>query len=268
MNRRSGASAARLQPFSRLAQSVFVLPLAVATISSQAQNSVELPQVVVSGSRLPVTPSGLAQSVTVIDQKQLLETNPARLEDVLARVAGVYVDQAGKTGGFSSFYMRGAENSHLLIMIDGVKVNDPTTTRGSAYDLSSIDVHQIERIEVLRGPASAIHGGEALAGVLNIITKKSAQAGVAGVAYGAVGQDGYKKAGGTVSVGGEVLRGQLSLGHSRDGDSAEDGSLRLNTLSGSLRLAPGTALEGELFIHRADRKSDAFRTTVVARGWP
>ena len=73
-------------------------------------------------------------------------------------------------------------------MIDGVKVNDPTTTRGSAYDLSSIDVYQIERIEVLRGPASAIYGAEALAGVVNFITKKGKQSGVGGSAYGAIGQ--------------------------------------------------------------------------------
>ena len=233
------------------------LPL-VAQAQDKAASTTELPQVLVSGSRLPVTPSGLAQNVTVIDQRQIQESNPARLEDVLSRVEGVYIDQAGKTGGFSSLYMRGAENSHLLIMVDGVKVNDPTTTRGSAYDLSSIDVHQVERIEVLRGPASAIHGGEALSGVVNIITKKSAQAGLSGAAYGAAGQGHFAKVGGTVSVGGDAVRGHVNVGHSRDGKSSEDGSLRLNTLSGSLRFAPNASMGGELFVHRAERKSDAF----------
>ena len=146
----------------------------------------ELGQVLISGSRLPITESGLAQNVTVIDQRQIQESSPARLEDILGRVAGVYLDHAGKTGGFSSLYMRGAENSHLLVMVDGVKMNDPTTTRGSAYDLSSIDVHQVERIEILRGPASAIHGGEALSGVVNIIMKKPTQPGVSGSVYGAL----------------------------------------------------------------------------------
>lgn len=129
------------------------------------------------------------------------------------------LDQAGKTGGFSYLYMRGAENSHLLIMVDGVKVNDPTTTRGSAYDQPSIDVQQIERIEVLRGPASTIHGGEALAGVVNIITRRSTQSGVSGNAYGAAGQDHHRRVGATVAVGGEAVRGQVSVGNSRDGSS-------------------------------------------------
>lgn len=255
MNERTPASRHRRTPQAALAALLFTSPLGV--LAQQA--ATELPPVVVSGSRLPVTPSGLAQSVTVIDQRQIQESNPARIEDVLARVAGVYIDQAGRSGGFSSLYMRGAENSHLLIMIDGVKVNDPTTTRGSAYDLSSIDVHQVDRIEVLRGPASAIHGGEALAGVVNIITKKSAPAGVSGSGYGAAGQDGYRKLGGSVSAGNELLRGQVSLGSARDGSSgSDDGYLRQNNFYGSLRLAPGGPVEAEAFAHRTERKSEAF----------
>jgi len=219
----------------------------------------ELGQVLITGSRLPLTESGLAQSVTVIDQREIQESSPARLEDIIGRVAGVYVDQAGKTGGFSSLYMRGAENSHLLVMVDGVKVNDPTTTRGSAYDLSSIDVHQVERIEILRGPASAIHGGEALSGVINIIMKKPTQPGVSGSVYGALGEDRYQKLGGSIAAGGDVVRGQLSVGRSREGSRGDDdGYLRLNTFSGSLRVTQNSSLDGELFLHRADRLSDAF----------
>ncbi len=248
-----------------LASSMLVLPIALSPRVAQAQDSAravttaaQLAPVVVLGSQLPATPSGLAQNVTVIDQKQIQETNPARLEDILGRIPGVYVDRAGKAGGFSSLYMRGAENSHLLILIDGVKVNDPTTTRGSAYDLSSIDVHQIERIEVLRGPASAIHGGEALSGVVNIITRKSTQSGVSGSVYGAVGQDQHRKLGGSVDAGNDVLRAQLSVGDSRDGSAAGEGSQSLQTFSGSLRVTPGASVEGVLFARQAQRKSDAF----------
>src|SRR6185503_4916958 len=117
--------------------------------------------------------------------EQLRQHPPARLEEVLGRLNGVYVDSAGGTGGFTSLYLRGAENSHLLVLIDGVKVNDPTTTRGSAYDLSAIDVSQVERIELLRGPASAVHGGEALAGVLNIVTRPTGDSAFGASAYGA-----------------------------------------------------------------------------------
>jgi vitamin B12 transporter len=254
---RSYAGRCVKKPMAALVATMVVVPQGA--LAQQAATQGEAPMVVVSGSRLPMTPSGLAQNVTVIDQREIQNINPARIEDLLNRAAGVYVDQAGRSGGFSSLYMRGAENSHLLIMIDGVKVNDPTTTRGSAYDLSSIDVHQVERIEILRGPASAIHGGEALAGVLNIITKRSAAAGVSGSAYGAVGQDGYRKLGASVAAGNDVVRGQLSVGAARDGRSGgDDGYLRQNNVSGSLGLAPGGPVDAEAFLHRTDRKSDAF----------
>ena len=268
MRERSPSGTARRKLTSVLAGSLAVLPLAATvptplraqeTPGGRAATTQELPLVGITGSRLAVTPSGLAQSVTVIDRKQIEESSPARIEDILGRLTGVYVDQAGKTGGFSSLYLRGAENSHLLIMIDGVKVNDPTTTRGSAYDLSSIDVDQIERIEVLRGPASAIHGGEALAGVVNIITRKPTQTGVSGSVYGAAGQDRHRTLGGSVAVGGEAMRAQLGVGHRREGSSgADDGHLRVNTFSGSLRVTPGASIEGELFVHRAERLSHAF----------
>ena len=94
-----------------------------------------------------------------------------------------------------------------MILIDGVRVNDPTTTRGSAYDLSSIDVAQLERVEVLRGPASAIYGADALAGVVNFITRKGAATGVGGSAYASIGQYEYQKVGGTVSAGNDMVQG-------------------------------------------------------------
>jgi vitamin B12 transporter len=145
--------------------------------------------VVVTGTRLPVTSAGLAQNVTVIERAEIQTSAPSGIEDVLSRVTGIYVDQAGSAGGFMSMYLRGAENSHLLILLDGVRLNDPTTTRGSTYDLSSIDVNQIERIEVLRGPASAVYGGEALAGVMHFITRRASVNGIAGSGYAAVGGD-------------------------------------------------------------------------------
>ena len=224
------------------------------------------PEVLVTGSRLPITPSGLAQSVSVIDSRQIQQFDPGRLEELLSQVHSVYVDSPG-AGGFSSLYMRGAENSHLLVLIDGVKVNDPTTTRGSAYDLSSIDVSQIERIEILRGPASAIHGGEALAGVMNIITRPIIDSGIQGSAYGSAGQDGYARAGSNVSASNQTWTGQLGVSTSRDGDSGDDSTLRLNTFSGYLRFAPTSMLGSEIFLRHTDRESVAFPTTVADHGW-
>lgn len=238
-------------------------PLALAPSAAPAQtvsptSGGQLSSVVVTGSRLPLTESGLAQSFTIIDQAAIRQMTPSNIEDVLGRIDGVYVDSAGKAGGFSSLYMRGAEQSHVLILIDGVKVNDSTTTRGSAYDLSGIDVQQVERIEVLRGPASAIHGGEALAGVVNIITKRTSTAGISGSAYAGVGQGSQDSVGGALAFGNELLNTQVNLGRRRDGWGAADGSQSVETSAATLRIKPDKTYGAELFARQSARKSDAF----------
>ncbi len=248
---------------SRPGLSLLVTLLAATPVALHAQSGVgssttDAPSVVVTGTRLPLSASGLAQNVTIIDRQTIEQANPARIEDLLAQVTGAYVDQAGKSGGFASMYMRGAENSHLLIMLDGVKLNDPTTTRGSAYDLSSIDIAMIDRIEVLRGPASALYGGEALSGVVHIITRRTPRPGVSGSVYGALGGGHHRKLGGSVAFGQPALQAQVSVGRSDEGSAGGDATLRLNTLSGWVRFAPAATLQGELFAHRAERKSTAF----------
>jgi iron complex outermembrane receptor protein/vitamin B12 transporter len=228
-----------------------------APLAAQAQ-APGTPTVVVTGTRLPLSAAGLAQNVTIIDRAEIEANHVARIEDLLARVTGAYVDQAGSSGSFVSLYMRGAENSHLLILLDGVKLNDPTTTRGSAYDLSSIDVSQIDRIEVLRGPASAVYGGEALAGVVHIITKRAALQGLSGSAYAAAGGDHHRKAGAVVAFGADTVRAQIGAGHAGEGSSSEDSKLRLNSVNGSVRFAPATAFNAELFGSHIERESEAF----------
>ena len=213
---------------------------------------------VVTGTRLPLSAAGLAQNITIIDRQEIENSHVARLEDLLIRTVGVYTDQAGQSGGFVSLYMRGAENSHLLVMLDGVKLNDPTTTRGSAFDLSALDVSQIERIELLRGPASAVYGGEALSGVLHIITRRAAASGFSGIGYAAVGGDHHLKIGGTLSFGQDNLSAQLSAGRTEEGDSDTDSKLRLNTVSGSARLAAHEWFNIELFGSHVERNSEAF----------
>ncbi|HEY6511823.1 MAG TPA: TonB-dependent receptor [Burkholderiaceae bacterium] len=242
-------------PFARRALAVLcaALPLAAA----QAQTS-GTPTVVVTGTRLPLSAAGLAQNITIIDRQEIEASHVARLEDLLIRTVGVYTDQAGQSGGFVSLYMRGAENSHLLVMLDGVKLNDPTTTRGSAFDLSALDVSQIERIELLRGPASAVYGGEALSGVLHIITRRAAASGFSGIGYAAVGGDGHRKLGGTLSFGQDNLSAQISAGRTEEGDSDSDSKLRLNSVSGSARLAAHEWFNIELFGSHVERNSEAF----------
>ena len=228
--------------------------------SARAQGTVAAGEaVVVTGTRIALTPAGLAQQVTVIDQRTIQLMGVARIEDLLAQVTGAYVDRAGAAGGFASLYMRGAENSHLLILLDGVKLNDPTTTRGSAYDLSSLDLAQIERIEVLRGPASAVYGGEALAGVVHIITRRASVRGLAGSGYVGAGGDGHRRIGGQFAFGTPALQGEVGAGHSQEGSTgANDARLRVNTVKGALRFSPLEGVDANVFATEVQRKSEAF----------
>jgi vitamin B12 transporter len=131
------------------------------------------PEVVVTGSRVATTPDEIAANVTVLERDEFDVEKPTKLADVLRRVAGVHVDQVGGRGGTGSVYVRGADPNYTLVLIDGVRVNDPTNARGGSFDLSALDIADVERVEIARGPYSAVYGGDALAGVINIVTRQA-----------------------------------------------------------------------------------------------
>ena len=117
----------------------------------------------------PVQRSGSA--VSVIRAEDIQAGNPASLADVLRGVPGLSVTEAGGPGKLSTVFLRGAEARHTLVLIDGVRVGDATST-GGEFDFANLVTTDIERIEVLRGPQSALYGSDAIGGVINIITRK------------------------------------------------------------------------------------------------
>lgn len=239
---------------------VAVLAAASRAFAQQAAAPVyEAEGVVVSASRLPNTASGLAQSVSVITGEELRALNPTDTKSAISTVTGIHVDQVGKAGGFSSVYVRGAEQSHLLVLIDGIRVNDATTTRGSAFDLSEIDLASIERIEVLRGPGSAVHGGEALAGVINVVTKQGAAGKPKVSAHIGAGEFGYRKAGANVGGGTERVRYAFTAGHEASGEHGDEEAFqRLNTVGASLKFTPSETAAVDFSMRHARRKSEEF----------
>jgi outer membrane cobalamin receptor len=130
-------------------------------------------EIVITGSRVATTPDDVAANVTVLSREDFDVEKPRQLSDVLRRAAGVHVDQVGGRGGTGSLYLRGADPNYTLVLVDGVRVNDPTNARGGSFDFSTFDVADIERVEIARGPYSAVYGGDALAGVVNIVTRRA-----------------------------------------------------------------------------------------------
>jgi vitamin B12 transporter len=128
-------------------------------------------EIVVTASRIATPLKEIATSVTIITKQELEQTKKVTVIEVLQEVLGISILQSGPVGSSASVMLRGANSEHTLVMIDGVEVNDPITP-ARTYDFSHLRVEGIERIEILRGPQSTLYGSDAMAGVINIITKK------------------------------------------------------------------------------------------------
>lgn len=131
----------------------------------------KLNDVVITATKTKANTIELASSISVIDSTQISNSNANNVFDLLKNETGISFTRQGGTGTLSNIYLRGANSSHTLVLIDGVEVNLPNDPSG-VYDFSALPIDNIDRIEVLRGPQSTLYGSDALAGVINIITKK------------------------------------------------------------------------------------------------
>ncbi len=110
-------------------------------------------------------------STSTISKKTIEASHQNELEEVLKSIPGVEISSTGGPGGQTSIFMRGADSKTLLVLIDGIMVNDPGQPNRGA-NIANITLESVERIEVLRGPQSVLYGSNAVSGVINIITKK------------------------------------------------------------------------------------------------
>lgn len=130
----------------------------------------EMPVMVVTatGDESPI--STLAHSITVISSQEIEKHGWATLPQALRHVPGLHIVQSGAPGSVVSVFIRGTRSQHVLVMVDGVRINDPSRATRSA-DIAGIDLSGVERIEVVRGPQSGLYGSDAFSGVINIITQ-------------------------------------------------------------------------------------------------
>ncbi|GAO38343.1 vitamin B12 transporter BtuB [Sphingomonas changbaiensis NBRC 104936] len=128
-------------------------------------------EIVVTASRAPQSAAETGQAVTVLDRDLIEQRQAVIVSDLLAQTPGVAVSRNGGVGGFTGLRIRGAEAEQTLVLIDGVKVNDPSSP-GGGFDFANLLADNIARIEVLRGPNSVPWGSQAIGGVVNIITAR------------------------------------------------------------------------------------------------
>lgn len=180
---------------------------------------VPVPEVAISAARSERDVLDVPGNVTVIDRKAIDESGARDVPDLLRREAGVFVtntttNREGYTVEFRGFNNGGGNGSSTLVMIDGRRVNEPSS---SVADWAFIPLDMVETIEVVRGPASALYGDNALAGVIHIRTRRPEE-GLEGVATGRIGT--YDTYGGSLWVGGgagPVRASALFDGESTDG---------------------------------------------------
>jgi vitamin B12 transporter len=153
----------------------FILGWATNTLSqgqAPIEKALELEPVVVTATVAPTPLGRTTAPVTVISREQIAAQQATSVTELLRQVPGVHINQSGARGGVSSVYVRGSDPNFTVVLIDGIKVNDPTNSRGGSFDFSTLSTDNIARIEIVRGPLSAVYGSDALGGVINIITRR------------------------------------------------------------------------------------------------
>ena len=197
-----------------------------------SRDTVHLPELVVTATRVPVSPNAVTASVTRITGEDLAARGVRFVLDALREVPGATVVPTGSFGGVTSLFLRGGQSNYVKVLVDGVPVN----RAGGAFDWSSLTTNNLDRIEVVRGPASVIYGSDAVSGVVQIFTRRG---------QGRPTIDTRAEVGtfGTVNWDGGVSGGSQRIAYSADvsrfttdGTYAFNNRYRNSVGSGSLRL--------------------------------
>lgn len=135
-----------------------------------------LPDVAVTATRVPTELDRIPAGVTVITRRMIEEHGFNTLTDALTGIPGVRVSPAGGPGGQASLFVRGSNSNHVLVLRDGMPINDPSEATG-AFNFGVDTLSDIERIEVVRGPMAALYGSGAIGGVINMISRRGTKDG-------------------------------------------------------------------------------------------
>lgn len=147
--------------------SISLVALLATTPAFAQSGDVELDEIVVTANRNPSEMSRTGVSVTAVPQEEL--RSAATVTEVLSRLPGITASPQGPFGNPSNLRIRGADGRYIAVYVDGIRVDDPTSTEVK-FDFGSLLTSDIGRIEVLRGSQSALWGGSAVGGVINITT--------------------------------------------------------------------------------------------------
>ncbi|MHB8122464.1 MAG: TonB-dependent receptor plug domain-containing protein [Desulfuromonadaceae bacterium] len=242
---------------------VIGLVMAFSTTAGAQGKVTSLEEVVVTANRDEVQIEQVGSAITVITAKTIAQQQKQSVADVLRMVQGLDVVRSGGPGSITSVFLRGAKSGRTLVLIDGVEMNDPSSSDGG-YDFAHLTTDNIERIEILRGPQSTLYGSSAMGGVINIITKRG-DGKLKGFASAEGGS--YHTAKETAGFSGGTDLVQYSLGLSRldsDGISAansingnsENDPYQNSTVSARLGITPANNLVFDIALRYSKSRAD------------
>jgi vitamin B12 transporter len=177
--------------------------------------------VVIEATRLGQTEAEAGTAISIIEGEDLDRRALTQAADALAIAPGVTVSQSGAFGGVAYARIRANNAGHTLVLIDGAPVNDVAAPSGG-YDFATLDLADVDRIEVLRGPQSTLWGSDAIGGVISIVTR-TPERGLGWRGFMEAGSFATLRAGGSISGSGDRADGRLSaVWNSAEGISAAD----------------------------------------------
>lgn len=199
-----------------------VQPMPTDTVATERE--LMLDEVSVTGSRAPLTERQAARIVTVLDRETIQAAPVQSVNDLLKYAAGVDVRQRGPIGAQTDISIRGGNYEQITILLNGVNIGDPQTGH-NVFDLP-VDVSEIERIEVLEGPAARVFATSSLVGAINIVTRPPRQSSVSAHIEG--GSYGYTDAGARINIAKGHWNNQFSGSYTRSDGYSRSTAGRLN----------------------------------------
>ncbi|WP_036771986.1 TonB-dependent vitamin B12 receptor BtuB [Photorhabdus australis] len=187
------------------------------SVAEDAQDSL-----VVTASRFKQPVSSILAPYTVVTQDEIIRWQSNSVADILRRLPGVDIARHGGIGQLSSLFIRGTQSSHVLVLMDGIRLNQAGISGSS--DLSQIPVSLVQKIEYIRGPRSAVYGSDAIGGVINIITTREKSGTNLSVGIGSYGYQTYDGAIQQELTENTVLTAAASYTYTKGYDIVADGN--------------------------------------------
>ncbi|KQT42786.1 hypothetical protein ASG47_17845 [Devosia sp. Leaf420] len=260
--------------FKSLTSSIALLTATLAIALPVTAQETILPKLVINaGGLTPFEENEIGRSYTVIDGDQIALSGTPYIADVLRQVPGFAVSRTGSFGNKTQIRVRGAEANHVLVLIDGVPVSENSD---GEFDFARLAMTNVERIEILRGPQSAFWGANAMAGVINIVTKSVSEDGLHGTLAGETGTDGTKMTSGSLAYGQNNfdISGSLTMRHT-DGFNISSFGTELdgaNHIDANGRFAaditPQLTLDGSIRYARIDADADGQDFSGIVQDTP